>query len=293
MKSITLLLALLLAGCGQEAQFENTPSTPNQDQFQDTNTVIYGEDNRLDFYGANDKWQEIANSTVALMQSHSLRQMGNGDYQIRGKSYASEYGLCREEPFYEQDIAAFCSGSLVAPDIVMTAGHCISTCNGTKFVFDFHVKAQGALPSRVGRDDVYSCSKVIVSKVQGDGADFALVKLDRPVVGRRVLPIENSEPRVNEDLVVVGYPAGLPVKVAAGASVRSIRSSFFVANLDTYGGNSGSAVFNENGEIRGILVRGETDYVRRGSCSVSNRCPESGCRGEDVTKVTQVTPFLQ
>ena len=68
---------------------------------------------------------------------------------------------------------------------------------------------------------------------------------------------------------------------------------YFVANLDTYGGNSGSAVFNAtSGKVEGILVRGENDYVWRGSCRVSNKCPADGCRGEDVTKVSALMDII-
>jgi len=70
-------------------------------------------------------------------------------------------------------------------------------------------------------------------------------------------------------------------------------TGYFVANLDTYGGNSGSAVFNaKTGVIVGILVRGENDYIYQGDCRVSNVCQATGCRGEDVTKLSAVTsPF--
>lgn len=67
-----------------------------------------------------------------------------------------------------------------------------------------------------------------------------------------------------------------------------------MANLDTYGGNSGSAVFNDRtGEVEGILVRGEVDYTYKGNCMVSNVCTDSGCRGEDVTYISEVLQFLQ
>ena len=57
----------------------------------------------------------------------------------------------------------------------------------------------------------------------------------------------------------------------------------------TLGGNSGSAVFNSaTGLVEGILVRGEQDYVLKGDCRVSNVCPVDGCRGEDVTKISNV-----
>jgi hypothetical protein len=87
---------------------------------------------------------------------------------------------------------------------------------------------------------------------------------------------------------VIGHPCGLPQKYAPGAQVRhNSAGPFFVANLDTYGGNSGSAVFNAtNRAVEGILVRGENDFVTNGTCYVSLVCPTTGCRGEDVTHAT-------
>ena len=89
---------------------------------------------------------------------------------------------------------------------------------------------------------------------------------------------------------VIGHPVGLPAKVAGGAIVRdNTPNPFFVANLDTYGGNSGSPVFNSRTHrVEGILVRGERDFVARGNCTVSFVCPTTGCRGEDVTRITKL-----
>jgi hypothetical protein len=85
------------------------------------------------------------------------------------------------------------------------------------------------------------------------------------------------------------------MKVAAGAAVRdNTPSAFFVANLDTYGGNSGSPVFNSvTHEVEGILVRGEADFVQQGNCRVSLVCPSTGCRGEDVTRTTEFANLVE
>jgi V8-like Glu-specific endopeptidase len=90
---------------------------------------------------------------------------------------------------------------------------------------------------------------------------------------------------VGSEVLVIGHPTGLPTKLADGAVIRSLKETYFIANLDTYGGNSGSAVFDANsGLVEGILVRGEQDYVRSSSgCLASNVCRNDGCRGEDVT----------
>ncbi|MFN8369647.1 MAG: S46 family peptidase [Bacteriovoracaceae bacterium] len=89
---------------------------------------------------------------------------------------------------------------------------------------------------------------------------------------------------------------GLPTKISDGANVRTNNNpKYFVANLDTYGGNSGSAVFNtKTGEVEGILVRGENDYVYDSAqgCRVSNKCTNAGCRGEDVTRITNIKELM-
>lgn len=73
--------------------------------------------------------------------------------------------------------------------------------------------------------------------------------------------------------------------------MRAIKGEFFVANLDSFGGNSGSAVFNvTTEEVEGILVRGEADYKKKpgSSCGTPFKCKDDACRGEDVTYIGNV-----
>lgn len=257
--------------------------------------VIYGSDDRIDVYQTeNSKLRSLADSTVALMQASSIQNEG-GVAKLQTEPYGTGNGLCKEEPFYDQVTAAFCSGSLVAPDVIMTAGHCVTSqenCAGIKFVFGFAVKEKDKMPDSVPAKDVYGCKQLLGREQINDGQDWALVKLDRPVTGHAVLKLNKTGVITNKTpIVVIGHPAGLPTKIAGGAEVRDAsKNGYFVANLDTYGGNSGSAVFNaKTGLVEGILVRGEQDYVYKGSCRVSNVCPADGCRGEDVTKISAVS----
>ncbi len=88
---------------------------------------------------------------------------------------------------------------------------------------------------------------------------------------------------------MIGSGSGIPFKIDSGGTVRNARAStldYFVATTDTFGGNSGSGVYEmSNYTVAGILVRGETDYVMNGSCRVVNVCTETSCRGEDITYV--------
>jgi hypothetical protein len=164
-----------------------------------------------------------------------------------------------------------------------------------RFVFGFRmIDAQQARTS-FAADDVYAGARLIGRQLAPDGTDWALVKLDRAVVGRSPVKARTAGKVGNrQSLFVIGHPCGLPQKYAPGARVRdNTPAPFFVANLDTYGGNSGSPVFNaRNGKVEGVLVRGENDFVSNGTCFVSLVCPTTGCRGEDVTRATVWTAEL-
>src|SRR3712207_7306735 len=55
------------------------------------------------------------------------------------------------------------------------------------------------------------------------GADWALVRIDRPVTNHSVVRIRRAGQIANNQAVhVIGHPVGLPTKVAGGAIVRDI-----------------------------------------------------------------------
>lgn len=257
--------------------------------------VIYGQDNRHDLYSyANPKVVTLAKSTVALVKGSDLRK-SNALSTLLAESYEESMGLCSTERFKDQPAGAFCSGFLIAPNKIITAGHCIesiSDCAETKFVFDYAMKDASTARLAFTDSQVYSCKKILGRKLENKGLDFAVIELDRSVVGRTPLKLsKNTTLKANSKIFVIGHPSGLPTKITDSAKVRSVNSAegFFVANLDTYGGNSGSAVFNEaTHEVEGILVRGEKDFDDAGSCQISFQVGEDEGRGEDVTLIGQV-----
>ncbi|OGR94129.1 MAG: hypothetical protein A2016_05120 [Elusimicrobia bacterium GWF2_62_30] len=273
---------------------------------------IYGEDNRLEYHEATADLQKLADSVVSLWEAKNLTASGS-DFKLATMNFGSALNLCPNEKFRAQPIGAFCSGTLVGPDVVMTAGHCITDdakCADTKFVFGYKVKKEGeAAVTTVPASDVYGCKKIIkrnlgtqptnfVNTVAvlignmvngGPGPDFALVQLDKKVSGHKALPVNRKQKLVKDTkLFVIGHPVGLPLKLAGGASIRDASARyFFMTDLDTFGGNSGSAVFNaETKLIEGILVRGGTDFVKGpAGCTVSYQVGQKEGKGEAVTKM--------
>jgi hypothetical protein len=102
--------------------------------------------------------------------------------------------------------------------------------------------------------------------------DWAIFGLDRPVEGRVAYTQVNPNPIKNEQLVMIGYPDGLPKKTDADGVVTST-GNLIGAFVDSFAGNSGSPVFDSRGRLVGLLVSGAQDYVARGTCQVSNICP--------------------
>ncbi|MBF0297398.1 MAG: trypsin-like peptidase domain-containing protein [Oligoflexia bacterium] len=263
--------------------------------------VIYGNDNRLDVYSSkNKKYKRWAVSTAALIPRENLSKTITGKYyRIKADTLKKAANVCSSERFANQITAAQCSGFLVGSDLLLTAGHCIETisdCDNYYWVFDYRL--HNILPIKclnnitVKATSVYTCVEVIGQRSDSE-VDYALVRLNRKVVDRSPLTYRKSGKIIdNSKIVVIGHPVGLPTKIAAGANVRSNNDDgFFVTNLDTYGGNSGSAVINSTtGEVEGILVRGEEDFVTAPgkTCMISNKCANDSCRGEEVTRITAV-----
>ncbi|GHG87213.1 serine protease [Comamonas sp. JC664] len=292
-----LLCSLTVAACGPASEMdsldEKSPELGAQEQ-----EVVYGTDNRTDVYAypASVLRQRAEQSTVALMAPSALNTTNANNVTFNAPTLRSAYNLCSTQRFLDDPTPAFCSGTLIDDDLVLTAGHCItsSDCANTRFVFNFYRTSATALKT-VTTADIFSCQSVVARQlgtVNGRNLDYAIVRLDRAATPRFVpAPIRpgNTALSVNAGVSVIGSGSGIPFKIDDGGKVRTNRSStldYFVATTDTFGGNSGSGVYeNDSFTVAGILVRGDTDYVSQGSCRVVNQCTETGCGGESITYV--------
>ena len=263
--------------------------------------IVYGEDNRVEIFETSKEIQKLASSTAGMVNNSKLLSLGKL-MMLPPSTLKDDMGVCANERFADQSSAAMCSGFLVGPDLLVTAGHCINSaedCSDVSWVFDYAVKKEtGRANVVVSKEKVYKCKKVLESKLDVvTMQDYSLIQLERVVGDRAPLKYRTADKvETNADIFVIGHPSGLPSKYAGGASVLENNTKhFFQANLDTFGGNSGSAVFNERtNEVEGILVRGARDYNYNyfNNCNMVNTVPNEIANfdilGESVSRITDI-----
>jgi V8-like Glu-specific endopeptidase len=284
--------------------------------------VIYGRDNRKDVYEVTDALQlKLAQSTAAMVRIAQFQRASKDNYfDIKGaRTLEQGQNLCPSEKFSQQLIAPICSGFLVSPDTIVTAGHCYlsfdtpeNVCKNFAWVFDYNMTSEKHDPTRdIHMSNIYLCKKVMAAKLD-TSMDFAIIKLDRPVVGRTPVAYRNSgKIAPSTTLVVIGHPTGLPTKITtSGRITNNEQPTTFSTTLDTFHGNSGSAVFNSrNGVVEGILIQGKNDYILSKkddpkSCFIVNKCDNDGYNctagdqsgpvqwGEVVLRITNIAPII-
>ena len=265
-RSYLVLLFGLAVGCGSsEEAFVG----------ELTASVVYGTDDRVEVFNHPDaNLRRIADeSIVALIPSFRInKEEPDETYSLFTTSLKDLRDLCPDELFGNQPTAASCSGVLIADDLVLTAGHCIdeqTPCDSYAYVFNYHLAGPDLLAA-IRDEDVYSCAQVVSQGAPASGEytpDYAVIQLDRPVQGARVPALVRPATPLDqqESLAMIGFGSGLPAKIDSGGAVadpRADRLDFFIANVDAFQGHSGSATFDSENRLAGILIGGRTpDYV--------------------------------
>jgi len=237
-------------------------------------SIVNGSDDRVEYFEVPDKAPEqllVKQSTVALM----LRE--DAELLLQGRSselptWAELEGLCAGEPFGEQPSAAFCTGTLLDANLVLTSNHCLRArpFGSWVVVFNYFYEGEGRLAMQPS--DVYEPESVVAAEERdpesGEGADYAWLRLRGeamdPLRAAQIFAGDPASLALNQALFSASAGGGVPIKLDFGASIRELRAptyDYFVADSDTSSGSSGSPAFNANLEVLGVLVQGGTDFV--------------------------------
>ncbi len=277
---LLLLVAALVAGCTMPLEGEAQGAAET-----------YGGDSGRDVSDPSDSPDTVSwsRSVVSFIPWRALEELGPDQHRVVAPTLRDRFQVCGFEPFRAQPSAAFCSGFLVGEDLVATAGHCYkqaTACEDYAIVFGFAWETVGDNPLIIPNADLYTCQEVVARHLTKMKRDYAVVRLDRAVPDRAPLPIDReSRAQVDDELVMIGSPSGLPLKIDEGVTVRTAATDAptFVTTADAYSRSSGSPLIR-NGSVVGVHVAGASDFSRHPSgCYYSRPCADvntgSGCPG--------------
>jgi len=270
--------------------------------------AIYGEDNRAEVSAANKTIRLLADSSIALILSNNLVfDERSGDYRLETENLETKFKLVPGHRFAKQPAAAYCSGAYVGLSkdgrpLVFTAGHCVQengamfACGRDKVVFGYAAAGNGKMPSVIPAKEVFNCR--VLAHRRDSVADYALMELDRRPAHNPLAINRDGAIKKNASVFVIGHPSGLPAKVAGDAVVRQADiedTRFFSTNLDAFGGNSGSPVFNEKTLlIEGILVSGRKDYDPNPEIQRRSALWYDQSAGDErVTKISEIAAYIE
>lgn len=269
-------LMIILAGCG----FDSTPASLFERSQSGRFGVIYGEDSVRSVPGDNPNLR----ASVALIQ---VKDMSEALSEAGPISVDQFYGSEGQLPWGAESHLAFCSGVVLADNMLLTAGHCVEERSCEEILVSQEYSVSGKVGSAL------ACEEIIQMKNSLElGLDYALIR----VVGRFQTVktrFSSIKMQAGDPLYAIGYPLGSPMKQSEGKVRRIIESpELMLTTLDVFEGNSGSPVYNsKTHELVGILSSGEPDFDSEAQIQGKNKvmiCPEDSCIGEYVIPIQKI-----
>lgn len=226
-------------------------------------------------------------SVAMIVEKEAIARISSDFFQLNtGATLGNRYNLCDEEPFVKQIVVGVGTGFIIGEDIMMTAGHVFErSLSDYVVVFGYKViNRLGTAETSIAVKDIYYPEAITENYREYDMVKF---RVDRKFEYPPLQWENSSGIQKGSQVYMIGYPCGLPQKLAINSDVYNNEDRhFFYSYLDSYQGNSGSPVFNyQTHKIIGVLVSGHMDYEYAGNCYRSIIYEPTDCPGEKAMRV--------
>lgn len=290
MKKLIAILVMMLPlfVVAQDFSKENPePETYPFGEPGDKSRGVFGKDDRIeatDAYG----YRDYVRATAVMVPKRDVRGNKVYGYTLREQlEYTYKTDKFDENvKFLDQPTCGSCTGFLIAPDILVTAGHCIETMKEAKefvWIFDYTTDKNHNKSGKyvnIPTKDQYTVKEIITAKFGSlsTGIDYAILRLDRKTDREPYRFRTSGKPGFFQNVYMIGSPSGLPLKLADNAYVvDNSPKLWFKNNLDGFPGNSGGPVFNKTGFIEGINVRGAVTQKQSGAEATGDYYYDKDC----------------
>ncbi len=307
MKKITLLLGIILCSLSNYSQNQEI-DYPFAAPGSKVSRGVFGTDGRIEVKDA-EGYQDFVRATAVMINKDNIYNNEFYSWSLRER-LSKQFGtnnFSEDVKFLDQPAIGSCTGFLIAPDVLVTAGHCINSmedANKYVWVFDYTSESDFIDGRRLqfNPENIFEVESIITSDLNDQTKDdYAVLKLKRKSTRAPYRFRTSGSVNIGGPINTIGAPTGLPLKFSTDAVVvANSANNWFKSNIDSFPGNSGGPVFDQNGFIEGILVRGAVqlssgrytgDYKYDSSCDCIKTVQwdyvdyTAGCQSHKITSV--------
>ncbi|MDN5871437.1 MAG: RICIN domain-containing protein [Nitrococcus sp.] len=194
----------------------------------------------------------------------------------------------------------WCTGALISDNLFLCAGHCFDQTGGgwtrpmidgtndvipsSEIATNMHINFNYQVDPNGNLQDETQVAVVELLEYRLGGLDFAIVRLaGTPSQEFGIGEIAPRDANEGDMLAIIGHPAGVPKRIEAGSLTTLSGDRIFYDDIDTLGGNSGSAMWQSpSGRIVGVHTNG--------GCTTGGSGANSGMR---IGRLLDESPTLQ